>query len=253
MVDTTAWKRCTVIAYLDEPPFSVPMAVGPPVGCDVEVAGEVLRLLGVERVEFVLTTFDQLIPGVVAGRWHMNAPIFITDERATVVRFSLPVWAAGDGFIVRSDDARDFSSYRAIARDHTIRLAVVTGQVQQDTALAAGVPPARIVEYPDQAAAARAVLGGAVDASASTAPGSRAFVERANDRRLAVVADASPSDRRGVPLGAFSFAPSAEELAAAFDAGLRRYLGTANHLRLMSRHGFTPESLRPSLSAAAVV
>ena len=97
MVDMTAWRRCTVVAYLDEPPFSVPTAVGPPVGCDVEVAGEVLGLLGVERVEFVLTNFGELIPGVVARRWHMNAPIFITDQRATAVRYSLPVWAACDG------------------------------------------------------------------------------------------------------------------------------------------------------------
>ena len=253
MVDMTAWRRCTVVAYLDEPPFSVPTAVGPPVGCDVEVAGEVLGLLGVERVEFVLTNFGELIPGVVAGRWHMNAPIFITDQRATAVRYSLPVWAACDGFIVRSNDGRDFSSYGAIARDDTIRVAVVTSQVQQATALAAGVPSERIVEYFDQDAAARAVLAGEVDASASTACGNVAYVKRANDHRFAVIADTSPFGRRGVPLGAFSFAPSAEALATAFDGGLRRYLGTETHLQLMTRHGFTPESLRPSLAAAGLV
>jgi len=247
------WRRRTVVAYLDEPPFFSPTPGGDPIGCDIELTHTVLGVLGVERIEFVLTTFGELIPGLLDGRWHVNTPIFITAERAQVVDYSLPVWAAGDGFIVRAADGRDFSSYEAIAADGTVRLAVVTGQVQHTTASAAGVPPERIAEFADQDAAVGAVADGRVDAAVSTAPGNAAYLRRAADPRLIAVAD-SLADRRGdVPLGAFSFRTESSDLSAAFDEALRHYLGTPAHLQMMGRYGFSVEDLRPALTAAGVL
>src|SRR5688572_5662677 len=110
MIEPDDWRRCTVVAYLDEPPYFAPGPDGQPVGCDIELARTVLADLGVEQVTFVLTTFGELVPGVRERRWHLNVPMFITAERAESIRFSLPVWAANDGFIVRVDDRRDVSS-----------------------------------------------------------------------------------------------------------------------------------------------
>jgi polar amino acid transport system substrate-binding protein len=153
------------------------------------------------------------------------------------------VWAVTDGFIVRRADRRDLSSYEAIAADASVKLGVVTGQVQRDTACGAGVPAGRIVEFVDQDAAARAVRDGTVDASASTAPGSFAFVERAGDSSLVAVADRRATARGPVPVGAFSTHPDAHDLGAAIDGELRRSLGSTGHLAMMARYGFTAESL----------
>ena len=221
-----------------------------PTGCDIELAEMVLGALGVRRVEFVLTTFGELIDGVMSRRWHINAPMFITAKRSRSVRFSLPVWAATDSFIVRSNDDRDFTSYEAIAGDGSIRLAAVAGQVQVETALRAGVPMDRIVEFADQGAAASAVLVGDADASVSTAPGTVAFITRLGDARLVSVADSRAGERGGLPLGAFSFHRASRELADAFDGQLRRILGTAPHLEMMARYGFDEAGLRPALHAA---
>jgi polar amino acid transport system substrate-binding protein len=177
--------------------------------------------------------------------------MFITAERSRRVRFSVPVWAATDSFIVRSSDVRDFTSYDAIADDDSIRLAAVTGQMQVETALRAGVPSDRIVEFADQDAAASAVLAGVADASVSTAPGNVAYITRLGDPRLVSVADSRAGERRGLPLGAFSFHSASRELAHAFDGQLRRFLGTAGHLEMMARYGFDEAALRPALDAAA--
>jgi len=246
------WQQCTVVAYLDEPPFFSPTSSGDPIGCDIELTRTVLERIGVERIEFVLTTFGELIPGLLAGRWHVNTPIFITADRSQLIDFSLPVWAAGDGFIVRAADTRDFSSYQVIAADATIRLGVVTGQVQQRTAAGAGVPPERITEFADQDVAVRAVVDGRVDASVSTAPGNAAYLLRSADPRLVAVTDSSADWRSGVPLGAFSFRKETTDLSAAFDGALRQYLGTTAHLEMMSRYGFSADDLRPALVAAGV-
>ena len=251
-MESTDWRRRTAVAYLDEPPFFSPTPGGDPIGCDIELTRTVLGVLGVERIEFILTTFGELIPGLLAGRWHVNTPIFITAERAQLIDYSLPVWASADGFIVRASDDRDFSSYEAIAADDTIRLGAVSGQVQHGTALAVGVPPERIVEFADQDLAVLAVVDGRVDASVSTAPGNAAYLQRAADARLAAVADSSASLRGDVPLGAFSFRKESFDLSAAFDEALRQHLGTPAHLEMMSRYGFSADDLRPALVAAGV-
>jgi len=230
----------------------MPVDGADPVGCDIELTKMVMARLGVETVEFILTTFGELIDGVRSRRWHLNTPMFITKERAALIEYSLPVWAAIDSFIIRSDDSRDFVSYEAIASDDTIRLAAVTGQIQLNTAIAAGVPPARIVEFADQDSAAQAVLSADIDASVSTAPGNFAYLERLGDPRLVSIADSGASKRGGAALGAFSFHKQSHGLAAQFNAALDQILGTPSHLRMMNEHGFDSDALKPALTAGVL-
>jgi polar amino acid transport system substrate-binding protein len=242
-----SWKERVVVAYLDEPPFFAPLPDSDPVGCDIELVTTVLTDLDVGDVEFVLTTFEEMIPGLRSGRWTVNSPMFVTVHRATLVDFSVPVWAIGDGFIVRRDDLRDFSSYESIADDGTIVLAVVADQVQHDTAVTAGVPLERIVVFATQAEAARAVIAGGADASASTAPGNFAYLQRADDHRLTSVVDRGDARQHNAAVGAFSFDKATPEFSSAFNTALRSYLGSEHHLDMMSRYGFGESDLAPVL------
>lgn len=248
------WRDTTIVAYLDEPPFAISGRAGErPSGYDMDVAFHVLTSAGVGDISYVRTTFHELIPGLVDQRWHLTAAIFVTDARAEVVDFSRPIWAVMDGFIVRRHDVARMTSYETIAATHAT-LAVVAGQVQRETAIGAGVPADQIVEFPDQEAAVEAVRRGAVDASASTAIVNRALVERTNDSTLAAVAATSRSAR--APVGAFAVGKHLPDLTAALDDVIGRYLGTADHLALMRRYGFSDDELAPvlpgSLSARGV-
>ena len=205
MIDPATWRQRCTVAYLDEPPYFMPVDGADPTGCDIELAGMVLGALGVHRVDFVLTTFGELIDGVTSRRWHVNAPMFITAERArrAIQRAGL----GGDRQLHRPIETMSATStsYEAIAGDDSIRVAAVAGQVQVETARRAGVPNDRIVEFADQDAAASAVLAGNADASVSTAPGNVAYIARLGDPRLVSVADSRAGERDGLPLGAFSF------------------------------------------------
>ena len=139
------------------------------------------------------------------------------------------------------------ASYEAIADDPRATLAVVVAQIQEQTALQAGVPPERIISFPDQQTAAEAVRAGQADASASTAPGNRAYLHGAADPTLSFVPDTPSSPRAGLPVGAFSFAKTTPQLTDAVNASLDRYLGTKQHLEMMSRYGFTSQDLAPVL------
>jgi polar amino acid transport system substrate-binding protein len=79
------------IAYIDEPPFGWTKADGTATGADIDLADAVLWAIGVTRIEHRLTTFSELLPGVEAGRWDMNVPLFVTPERAHRVAFSTAV------------------------------------------------------------------------------------------------------------------------------------------------------------------
>lgn len=224
-----------MFAYLDEPPFCAPAADGP-VGCDVEVAFAVLRAIGVERIETTLVTFAELLPGVASGAWHINTPLFVTEERARLVAFSRPVWSLADGLMVRTGNPKTLTGYRALAAHADARLVVVADQVQEQRALAAGLPPARVQRVANQPEAVAAVRDGRADAYASVAMAHRGFLRAAPDARLAVVDFGA--DGGAAAEGAYSFAKSNADLRRAFDGALQRFLGTPEHRAIMRRHHF---------------
>jgi polar amino acid transport system substrate-binding protein len=241
MTKPADWRDRVTFAYIDEPPFARPGPGGSAEGCDVELALAGLSAIGVRRVEMHLSTFAELLPGVASGRWTMNTPLFVSAERARLVSFSRPVWALRDGLVVPAGNPRAVTSYQGIAAGRLV-LALISGQIQRQSALAAGVQPAQIIEFATQHEALQAVRDGRADAYASTALGNRTVVRQAQD--LASV-DAVDDLDRAPPVGAFSFAHDSIELRAAFDLFLQAHLGSAEHRARMARHGLTAAEIDP--------
>ncbi|MDR6386143.1 ABC-type amino acid transport substrate-binding protein [Paraburkholderia caribensis] len=152
------------IAYIEEPPFGWTEEDGTATGADIDLAEAVLRAIGVTWIEHHPTTFSELLPGVETGRWDMNVPLFVTPDRANLVAFSVPVWAIGDGFLVRAGNPKALISYASLARRADARLGIIAGQVQHDSARASGVREDQIAIFEHQADAIDAVSSGAIDA-----------------------------------------------------------------------------------------
>lgn len=224
------------IAYIEEPPFYWTGDDGTVTGADIELAEVVLRAIGVTEIEYHPTSFDALLPGVQAGRWDMNVPIFVTAERAQHVAFSVPVWAIGDGFLVQAGNPKALTSYAAVAARGDARLGCVAAQVQIDSARSAGVRDDQIVVFKDQPDAVAALLAGQIDAYASTAIGNR-VVAGANEGMAAVAHERGAGV--AAPVGAFSFGRNNDALVQAVNAKLREYLGSADHRERTAKYGFT--------------
>jgi polar amino acid transport system substrate-binding protein len=240
------------IAYIEEPPFGWTEADGIAAGADIELAETILRQIGVDRIEHCLTTFSELLPGVEAGRWDMNVPLFVTPQRANTVAFSVPVWGIEDGFLVRSGNPRALSSYSSIAGCPDARLGIIAGQVQHDSAIASGVCAEQIVIFEQQADAIAAVLSGSIDAYASTALGNRIVASRIGSSLLEAVAHEPEMNgkHRMPPLGAFSFGRKNEDLLKAVNRQLRAYLGSQDHRARMTRFGLTACEIDPAVLSA---
>lgn len=224
------------IAYIEEPPFYWTGDNRVVTGADIEVAEVVLRAIGVTSIEYHLTSFGELLPGVQEGRWDMNVPIFVTAERARHVAFSMPIWTVGDGFVVRSGNPKALTSYAAVAARSDARLGLIPEQVQFAAAKSAGVSDSQIMVLKDQPEGVAALMAGDIDAFPGTALGSRSIAD-ANHALEAVALDADGSS--GAPVGAFSFAKSNHDLRKAVNGRLRQYLGTPDHRARIAKYGFT--------------
>lgn len=237
------------IAYIDEPPFGWTEPGGTASGADIELADVVLRAIGVTRIEHRLTTFSELLPGVAAGRWDMNVPLFITPERARSVAFSVPVWGIGDGFLVRAGNPKGLNNYTSLAKRSDARLGIIAGQVQHDSAKRAGVSEGQITVFAQQADAIDAVLSGTVDAYASTALGNRIVVDRIGGSALEAVPHEPEANgtQRKPPFGAFSFNPQNSALLNAVNRQLRSYLGSPDHRARMAVFGLSYNEIDPAL------
>lgn len=241
------------VAYIEEPPFGWTESNHAVTGADIELAEAVLRSIGVTEIVYRLTTFSELLPGVQTGRWDMNVPLFVTAERASSVAFSLPVWAIGDGFLVRAGNPKALDSYASIAERHDARLGIIAGQVQHEAAIAAGVRDDQIIVFEHQAAAVDSVRSGAVDAYASTALGNRILAARIGGSLLEAVAHTTgKDDEKRPPTGAFSFSKTNRELLDAVNRQLRSYLGSADHRTRMSKFGLTHNEIDPALAVGRV-
>lgn len=240
------------IAYIEEPPFGWTEADGATVGADIDLAETILRQIGVTKVEHRLTTFSELLPGVRAGRWDMNVPLFVTPQRADTVAFSVPVWGIEDGFLVRPGNPKALVSYSSIAKCPDARLGVIAGQVQHDSATASGVGEEQIVMFEQQAEAIAAVLSGAIDAYASTALGNRMIVSRMGSSVIEAVAHEPEMNgrKRTPPLGAFSFNRGNAGLLEAVNQRLRSYLGSPDHRARMAKFGLTDREIDPAVVEA---
>jgi polar amino acid transport system substrate-binding protein len=238
------------IAYLEEPPFGWTEADRTATGADIDLANVVLRAIGATRIEHCLTTFSELLSGVEAGRWDMNVPLFVTPERANLVAFSVPVWAIGDGFLVRAGNPKALDSYASLAKRDDARLGIIAGQVQHDSARASGVRESQIIIFEHQADAVEAVRLGAIDAYASTALGNRILADRIGSSVLEAVEHKPGTNgkQQRLPFGAFSFNRKNSKLLGAVNAQLRSYLGSPDHRARMEKFGLTHNEIDPALA-----
>ncbi|MBZ9759369.1 transporter substrate-binding domain-containing protein [Mesorhizobium sp. CA8] len=228
-------------AYLQEPPFCFTDAAGKLGGCDAVLAEKVCQMLELENFWPIEAEFAELLPGLVDGRWDMTTGLFISEERGKLVDFTRPIWSLPDGLMVAKGNPRELNGYRSVAQHPSAVLAVISGQIQHQTALQNGVPPQRIRIFATQAEAAGAVAAGHVDAYASVAMAHRGYVNGRTGAPLAVID--VPASEKQPAAGAFALAKGNGALRRRVDQCLGDLLGSGWHREIMSQYGFSDDDV----------
>lgn len=246
------------VGFANEPPYGFYVtATGEITGEAPEVAKAILRRLGIKKVEPVVTEFGSLIPGLKAGRFDLIAAgMYVTPQRAQEIDFSNPTYAIGEGFLVRAGNPLDLHGYEDVAENPAARIGVMGGSVEHGYAQQLGVPEGRIVVFPDYRSAIDGLLANRIDAAAATNLTVNDLLAKARDERIESAEPfANPviDGKSILGYGAFGFQQHDDELRAAFNQELARFLGTPEHLELVEPFGFGKSTLPGDVTTAQLI
>ncbi len=231
-------------ATANEVPYGFMKEDGTAAGIGPDVAIAVFKRLGIDEVNWTVTPFGTLIPGLKARRFAFAAAEQnISPERCKQVAFTEPNSSYGEGLLVKKGNPKKLTTYADIAKDPSLKVAVVSGANNIDFLRAVGVKDDQIVIIQANADAP-ATVQSRVDAYAATeltvsklAEGSEA-VEQVRPFTDPVV-DGKPVRN----YGGFAFRPEDKELRDAFNKELVEFRKTEEYQKILTSYGLSPESI----------
>ena len=155
------------VGYDADPPWSFTTASGQLTGIAAEVAAATFKEMGVPKINGVLVSFGDLIPGLIAKRFDsIGDALFITPARCQQVLFSNPFVVDGEAFAVTKGNPFRISNFQSVAKSSSARLGIIGGSAESQFASAAGVKSAQIVTFNDLSTAIAGIAARRVDAVA---------------------------------------------------------------------------------------
>lgn len=241
------------VGFANEKPYAYKDENGNLTGEAVEIAKVILERLGVKEIKGELTEFTSLIAGLQAERFDMiTAGMFINEDRCKAVKFADPEYSIGEALAVKAGNPLGLTSYKAIADQPEVKVAVMAGAVEVDYLKASGVKEEQMLQVPDQDAAVSALQSGRADAMTMTGPALQSRLEAAGDGSLERVSDFEQPlvDGKSVRgYGATAFRLSDEAFQEAYNAELKKMKESGELLDILQQFGFTEQELPQDVTA----
>ena len=221
-------------------------------GIAPDVAEAVLESMGITDIEWTVTEFGSLIPGLIANRFDLVAASqAVLPARCEQVAFSKINSSYGEGFLVEAGNPQDIHSYQDFVDNPDLRMGIVSGADQLDFAQAYGIPESQIVPISANADAPSALTAGRIDAYAATGLTAAGLAE-SNDR----VEIADPFEDPvvdGEPVrsfGAFTFSQDDQEFLDAYNEALAEFQQTDEYREILTGHGLSDQDVDAALNAS---
>ncbi|WP_077618430.1 ectoine/hydroxyectoine ABC transporter substrate-binding protein EhuB [Bacillus sinesaloumensis] len=249
LLDELKEKGTVTIGFSNEAPYAYQDAkTGELKGAAVEVATKVFHNMGIENVKGQIAEWNQLIPGVKAGKFDViTAGMAILPERAEQVTFGEPEIQYGEGLIVEKGNPLDLHSYTDIADNPDVIVAVMSGATEVEFLKEMGVSEDQILEVADIPATFSAVQSGRAQATTGTEMTVKMALESSDQDALEFVEDFEQPAIKGVPsYGAAAFAQGNDELVEAYNAELKKLKESGEILDLITPSGFGEGNLVPN-------
>ena len=232
-------------ATANEVPYGYMDENGKAAGIGPDVATAVLKSMGVHEIEWVVTPFGSLIPGLKANRFDfVGAEQNILPDRCKQVRFTEPNSSYGEGLLVKAGNPKKLHAYEDFKKDPSLKVALVTGADQLDFLHALGVPDQQMVMLSNNADALSTIETGRADAYAATELTVARLAAHSKD-----VAAADPFTDpvvNGKPVrsyGGFSFRPQDQDLYKAFNTALIAFKKTPDYKKILTSYGLSEKSV----------
>jgi len=232
-------------ATANEVPYGFMDADGKAKGIGPEVAIAVLNKLGVKEINWTVTPFGSLIPGLKAKRYDfVAAEMNILPDRCKQVTFTEPNSSYGEGFLVKAGNPKKLHSFEDIKKDSSAKMAIVSGADQLDFAHGVGIPDSQLVMIQANADAPSTVQTGRADAYAATELTVAKLVHGQSGLEQAKpFTDPVIKGKSVRSYGGFDFRPEDKELYDAFNKALIEFKKTDEYAKILTSHGLSEESV----------
>ncbi len=232
-------------ASANEVPYSFMDESGSAKGIGPDVAAAVLKSMGVKEVDWTVTPFGSLIPGLKAKRFDfVAAEQNILPERCKQVQFTTPNSSYGEGLLVPKGNPKKLHSYEDIKKDPSLKVAIVSGADQLDFFHGLGIPDSQIVMIQANADALSTIQTGRADAYAATELTVAKLVQGStNVEHAAPFTDPVINGKSVRSYGGFDFRPEDKELYKAFNTALEAFKKTDDYKKILMSYGLSDESV----------
>ncbi|OPY79107.1 MAG: putative amino-acid ABC transporter-binding protein precursor [Syntrophorhabdus sp. PtaU1.Bin058] len=237
------------IGYSIEPPYAFPDVKGQVTGEAAETARAIVRRLGIQKIEWRQVEFGALLDGLQADFFDVvAASMYITRERAREAAFSEPSLRLTQGLLVNRGNPFKLHSYEDLAGHPRVRVAVLEGSVEERLMRLIGVPDARLIAVRTVRRGLAKVESGKAEALTLTAPAIRQLTEGSGSAKVEMAAPfRQPALAMQLRLAfcGFAFRHKDKGLRAAWNREQAAFIGSPEHLAILSRFGLGPENLPP--------
>jgi polar amino acid transport system substrate-binding protein len=232
-------------ASANEVPYSYMDESGAAKGIGPDVAAAVLKSMGVKEVDWTVTPFGSLIPGLKAKRFDfVAAEQNILPERCKQVQFTTPNSSYGEGLLVPKGNPKKLHSYEDIKKDPSLKVAIVSGADQLDFFHGLGIPDSQIVMIQANADALSTIQTGRADAYAATELTVAKLVQGStNVEHAEPFTDPVINGKSVRSYGGFDFRPEDKELYKAFNTALEAFKKTEDYKKILMSYGLSAESV----------
>jgi polar amino acid transport system substrate-binding protein len=238
------------IGYSNEAPYAFEGEGGKMDGFVNVVGLAVLKRMGIKNVEGVLTEWGSLIPGLQAGRFDIiTAGMFILPKRCEQVAFTEPMGEFSEQFLVQKGNPKNLHSFEDVAKSDNTVLVTGAGYSTVDWAKKAGIPEDRIMQVADPAAMLQAVRAGRADAASATVFAIKDLAAKGGDAVELAKPFNPPDYTKGY--SAFAFRKDDQDFVDAFNAELKKFIGTDEFLSLVEPFGYDKGQLPPESATTA--
>jgi len=234
-------------ASANEVPYSYMDESGAAKGIGPDVAAAVLKSMGVAEIDWSVTPFGSLIPGLKAKRYDfVAAEMNILPDRCKQVTFTEPNSSYGEGLLVPAGNPKKLHSYEDIKKDPALKVAIVSGADQIDFLHELGVPDSQIVMIQANADALSTIQTGRADAYAATELTVSQLIKSASGGGVEQAEPFSDPVIKGKPArsyGGFDFRTEDKDLYDAFNKALVEFKKTDDYKKILTSYGLSPESV----------
>lgn len=235
------------IAVANEIPYGYMDPSGEAKGAGPDVARAVVEELGMkpESIQWVVTNFSSLIPGLQANRFDLTASeMAIRPERCQKVAYTEPNTSYGEGLLVVKGDPKGLHTYSDFKKDG-LKVAVMAGADQLNMMQKLGVPESNIVTIASNADAISTVSTGRADAYAATGLTASELAKKSDKVQLAPgFVDPVIDGKEARSWGGFNFNKDSANLRDKFNEALVKFKKTDAWKKILVGYGFTPEDIK---------